>query len=258
MFQCQALLEQKKLQLRNHPIFLEINSLPKLQYFMQHHVFAVWDFMTLTKRLQQDLTCVRLPWLPPVDSQAARLINEIVLGEESDERVGAGHCSHFELYLEAMREVGANTTAIETFITLQREGASVETALQQIDIHPAVVRFVRSTLHIALNAPTHCVAAAFLHGRESIIPSMFKRFLDGCDIAHRQAPTLCYYLKRHIELDAQNHEPAAEQLLQRLIFADPHRDQQACAAAVAAVENRIALWDGLRQNRHAKAQEVSV
>ncbi|MFC6298942.1 DUF3050 domain-containing protein [Pseudomonas sp. CCM 7893] len=258
MFQCQTLLEQKKLQLRSHPIFLDINSRPKLQYFMQHHVFAVWDFMTLVKRLQQDLTCVRLPWLPPVDPQAARLINEIVLGEESDERVAAGHCSHFELYLEAMREVGANTTAIETFITLQREGTSVETALQQIDIHPAVARFVRSTLHIALNAPTHCVAAAFLHGRESVIPAMFKRFLDGCDIAHRQAPTLCYYLKRHIELDAHDHGPAVEQLLRRLILTDPHREQQACDAALAAVENRLALWDGLRQNRHAKAQGVSV
>jgi hypothetical protein len=193
-----------------------------------------------------------------VDPQAARLINEIVLGEESDEHMGTGHCSHFELYLEAMREIGANTTAIETFITLQREGANVETALQQIDIHPAVARFVRSTLHVALNAPTHCVAAAFLHGRESVIPAMFKRFLDGCDIAHRQAPTLCYYLKRHIELDAQDHGPAAEQLLRRLILADPHRKQQACNAALAAVENRIALWDGLRRNHPAKVQEVSI
>ena len=73
-------LDQKKAELSAHPIFSEIHSLPVLQRFMESHVFAVWDFMSLTKRLQQELTCVQLPWLPPRDPQAARLINEIVLG----------------------------------------------------------------------------------------------------------------------------------------------------------------------------------
>ena len=109
----QVLLKQKKLQLCSHPLFEEITSLGKLQLFMENHVFAVWDFMTLTKRLQRDLTCTQLPWLPPSDPQAARLINEIVLGEESDEHPRRGHCSHFELYREAMLEVGASTHAID-------------------------------------------------------------------------------------------------------------------------------------------------
>jgi hypothetical protein len=256
MFQLQELLKHKKLQLHDHPIFLEINSFPQLQQFMQHHVFAVWDFMTLTKRLQQDLTCVRLPWLPPTDPQAARLINEIVLDEESDQRLGDGYSSHFELYLEAMREVGACTMTIERFIILLREGASVDSALAQIDIDPAVERFVRHTLDVALNAPTHCVAATFLHGRESVIPTMFQRILEGCSVAHPQAPSLCYYLKRHIELDAQGHEPAAERLLRRLTNASPLHEQQAWGAALSAVESRIALWDGLRL--HAGRQEASL
>lgn len=256
MFQLQELLNHKKLQLQEHPIFLEINSFAQLQHFMQNHVFAVWDFMTLTKRLQQELTCMRLPWLPPTDPQAARLINEIVLDEESDHQLGEGCGSHFELYLDAMREVGASTANIERFIALQRAGASVDSALAQITIDPAVERFVRHTLDVALNAPTHCVAATFLHGRESVIPTMFKRLLEGSNVAHRQAPSLCYYLKRHIELDAQNHEPAAEQLLRRLVQADPLYEQQAWHAALSAVENRIALWDSLRQ--HAARREVSL
>jgi len=247
MLQYSDLLKQKQQHLHSHPIFTEINSLPALRHFMENHVFAVWDFMTLTKRLQRDLTGIHLPWLPPLDPQAARLINEIVLGEESDEHVNSGHCSHFELYLEAMREVGASTTSIETFIALQRDGIDVETALQQVAIHPGVARFVRSTLHLAFNAPTHCVAAAFLHGRESVIPAMFKRILDSCEIAHSQAPTFCYYLKRHIELDAENHGPAAEQLLQRLTGASPSHQQQAASAALSAIESRLALWDDLRQ-----------
>ncbi|MFO2466565.1 DUF3050 domain-containing protein [Pseudomonas sp. 15FMM2] len=246
MLHHRELLQLKKLQLHNHPIFLEVNSPNKLQNFMQGHVFAVWDFMTLVKRLQQDLTCVRLPWLPPTDPLAARLINEIVLCEESDNGLGNGYSSHFELYLEAMREIGARTAPIEGFISLQREGVSIETALTRIDIHPAVERFVRCTLDIALNAPTHCVAATFVHGRESVIPRMFKRLLEGCEAMHHQAPSLCYYLTRHIELDTQDHGPAAELLLSRLTHANPQYKQQADSAAISAVENRIALWDGIR------------
>ena len=248
----QGLLKQKKLQLCSHPLFEEITSLGKLQIFMENHVFAVWDFMSLTKRLQRDLTCTQLPWLPPTDPQAARLINEIVLGEESDEHPRRGHCSHFELYREAMLEVGASTHAIDTFITLQRRGVEANAALGQVDVLPGVARFVASTLHIALNAPTHCVAAAFLHGRESIIPSMFERLLQGSEIIRSQAPTLGEYLNRHIELDTQDHEPGAQRMLQGLTDNTPERQQQAAETAVNAVENRIKLWDDV----HTLLQQV--
>ena len=241
----QDLLKQKKLQLFNHPLFSEITSLNKLQHFMENHVFAVWDFMTLAKRLQQDLTCTQIPWLPPADSQAARLINEIVLGEESDEHPTQGHCSHFELYLDAMTEVGASTVAIKRLIDLQCQGVEVSAALQMIDAPSGVTRFVDTTLQIALSAPTHCVAAAFLHGRESVIPSMFERLLHGNAFIGREAPTLCHYLNRHIEMDSHDHGPAAEQLLQRLIGADSIRQRQADSTALDAVESRICFWDGV-------------
>ena len=251
-------LEQRKSELGAHPIFSEINSLPVLQRFMESHVFAVWDFMSLTKRLQQELTCTHLPWLPPRDPQAARLINEIVLGEESDDRPAQGHYSHFELYLDAMREVGASTAAVERFVALQREGVSYDVALQSVDVDPAVARFVRHTLHTALHAPGHSVAAAFLHGRESVIPQMFQRILDDWGIGIEQAPTFRYYLERHIEVDSEDHGPAAEKLLARLIGADPQREQDVYASALAAVESRIALWDGLRLSMSEPLVEVNV
>jgi len=248
----QPLLETAKLQLCSHSLFLEITSLRKLQLFMESHVFAVWDFMTLAKRLQQDLTCTRLPWLPAEDPQAARLINEIILGEESDEHPVQGYCSHFELYLEAMAEVGASTSAISHFVALLRQGLGATAALHQVEAPPGVSRFVNATLHLALNAPTHCVAATFLYGREHVIPGMFERILQSDEFIHRQAPTLCAYLKRHIELDAKEHGPAAEQLLNRLVSADPTYPQQAHDAALAAMHSRVAFWGELR----ASLQEV--
>ncbi|WP_141064929.1 DUF3050 domain-containing protein [Pseudomonas lactucae] len=240
------LLEQKKIQLCSHPLFQEITSRRKLQLFMETHVFSVWDFMTLVKRLQQDLTCTHLPWLPPADPQAARLINEIVLGEESDEHPRQGHCSHFELYLEAMAEVGASTMVINRFIALQRNGLEASSALHRLDVPAGVSRLVTDTLHIARHAPTHCVAAAFFHSRESVIPTLFERILHSDGFVHHQAPTLCRYLRRHIELDAQDHAPAARLLLERLVGADPTYPSQADDAALAAVESRIRFWDEVR------------
>ncbi|WP_040071908.1 DUF3050 domain-containing protein [Pseudomonas batumici] len=251
------LLHARKEQLTRHPVFSEIHSLSLLRRFMEVHVFAVWDFMSLTKRLQQELTCTTLPWLPPKDPQAARLINEIVLGEESDEREGPGHCSHFELYLEAMREVGASTVAIERFIELLREGVSVETALRSVNAAPMVIAFVRNTLDIALNASAHRVAAAFLHGRESVIPHMFQRILDEWGIDQAQAPMLRYYLQRHIDVDSEDHGPAAEQLLERLVEGQAHREAEIYSTALAAVDSRMALWDGLQQSLCEIAVEVT-
>lgn len=250
-------LTHKKQVLSRHPLFSEIDSLPTLRRFMETHVFAVWDFMSLTKRLQSELTCVSLPWLPPSDPAAARLINEIVLGEESDDRLGHGHYSHFELYLDAMREVGASTQAIETFIRLQQNGVNYASALERAGASEAARHFVCDTLEVALEAPAHRVASAFLHGRESVIPMMFQQILDEWGIGVAQAPTFRYYLQRHIEVDSEDHGPAAEELLARLVGQDAKREQEVYEAAIAAVDSRMALWDRLRAFLQADIAEVT-
>jgi hypothetical protein len=156
-----------------------------------------------------------------------------------------------------MREVGASTVAVERFVALQREGVSYDTALRSVEVDPAAANFVRHTLHTALHAPGHSVAAAFLHGRESVIPQMFQRILDDWGIGIEQAPTFRYYLERHIEVDSEDHGPAAEKLLARLVDGDPQREEDVYAAAIAAVQSRIALWDGLRLSMGETIAEVS-
>jgi len=58
-------LEPLRLELLNHRIYGEMDHLEALQQFMEHHVFAVWDFMALLKVLQRRICCVEVPWLPP-------------------------------------------------------------------------------------------------------------------------------------------------------------------------------------------------
>lgn len=252
------LLLSRKEELGRHPIFSEITTLEDLRQFMQTHVYAVWDFMSLTKRLQIELTSVSLPWLPPKDPDSARLINDIVLGEESDQRLSGGHYSHFELYLDAMREVGADTAPIERFVALQREGVGYQAALKAVGASDAALHFVGHTLEIACQAPAHQVAAAFLHGRESVIPTMFQQLLDDLGVSNQHAPTFRYYLKRHIEVDSDDHGPAAEQLLQRLTGSDLVLRREVVQAAIAAVESRLVFWDRLRDHlKHARKEALA-
>jgi len=108
-------IETLKVQLINHPLYKMMKSQEDLQVFMEHHVYAVWDFMSLVKKLQVDLTTTTLPWVPPTMPSAGRLINEIVWGEETDINKDGVPMSHFEMYLESMEQVGASTSAMNHF-----------------------------------------------------------------------------------------------------------------------------------------------
>lgn len=233
--------------LERHGVFSAIRSLQDLQTFMQIHVFAVWDFMSLAKRLQRDLTCVSLPWMPPQDPGAARLINDIILAEESDVGPDGAAASHLDLYVGAMREVGASTKVFERFLRALGNGVPVDSALRDAEI-PAFVRaFVGTTMDTALEGTTLETLASFFYGRENIIPGMFQGLLDHWGMPEASAPLFVYYLQRHIELDGDAHGPAASQLVARMLARKPSALKSTRQAAVEALRARHRLWDGALQ-----------
>jgi Protein of unknown function (DUF3050) len=228
-----------------HPVFAAIRDIQSLRVFMEAHVFAVWDFMSLVKRLQRDLTCIDIPWQPPRDRQAAQLINQIVLGEETDIGPSGEPVSHLELYLGAMREVGANTAGFELFQTALAKGATLEEAFDHAAVAPFICEFTGYTLQIASRAPLLAVMASFFYGREDIIPRMFSNLLEKWHISADQAPMFVYYLKRHIEVDGDEHGPAARTILAAATADDGLRQLEVLSAARQSIEARIRLWDGL-------------
>ncbi len=232
-------------QLLAHPVYRAVDSMPALRVFMAHHVFAVWDFMSLVKRLQRELTCVELPWREPDDVTMARFINDIVLAEESDVSPDGGAASHLALYLDAMREVGADAEPFVRFQERLQCGVAPIDALQRAGAPPAAARFVTTTLDCALHASTVEVMAFFLYGREDVIPAMFERVLTASPCAAGRAPGFRYYLERHIELDGDEHGPAAHAMLERFCGSNEQRVNAACAAAARAVQARLELWDGV-------------
>jgi hypothetical protein len=232
-------------QIEGHALYRDIQSVEDLRCFMQMHVFAVWDFMSLLKSLQNSLTSVSIPWVPSPYPTSCRLINEIVLGEESD-TYRDGHRSHFEIYLEAMREAGADTGPIRSLMAELRDGSPLEEALGTAAVPEAAQIFVRSTFSAIHPDKPHVTAAAFTFGREDLIPAMFLKIVRDLRLGFAGLAEFEYYLERHIEVDGDSHGPMALRMLEDLCGEDESRWTEAADAARNALEARLKLWDAIR------------
>jgi len=241
------LIEQKHNLLSHHPMYKSLDCSKNLKIFMESHVFAVWDFMSLLKSLQRKITCVEVPWRPsPYPKDLVRMINEIVLGEESDLGPDGVPMDHFSLYIESMEEVQADTTKIKEF-------------LEDLDFEiltPAVRKFVSFSIDLALNGQVHEVAAAFLYGREKLIPDMFEGLLKDLKNSKNECPSLIYYLERHIELDGDEHSILAKKCLDILCDGDEVKINEALSAGLKSLSLRVDLWDEVLSS--IKVDEIAV
>ena len=246
MIETTTQLDEYRSLLINHPLYNKIDSIDAIQRFMETHVFAVWDFMSLLKRLQLELTCASIPWIPVGNPITRRLINEIVFGEESDVDQNGNAVSHFELYLQAMKDIGANTSPITSFINKLEQGEKWENALVNSGASQAAIQFVSNTMDSVDNAPIHVVAGVFTYGREDLIPDMFISIVrELSEKGHTGAQTLVYYLERHIEVDGDEHGPMALQMIDELCQGDPMKKQDSIHAAKQALQSRVELWDAI-------------
>lgn len=228
-----------------HPLYTNLNTGNAIKTFMEHHVFAVWDFMSLLKSLQRQLTCTNVPWVPSGPTGSRRLINDIVLVEESDELRGS-FISHFELYVDGMVQAGADPSGIMGFLDELRAGSRVPQALLNAAVPAASSAFVTTTWSIIDNAPLHCQAAAFAFGREDLIPDMFAQVV-AVNNQTGNFETFLDYLQRHIEVDGEEHTPMAMQMLADLCDDDDQKWEECATTVIVALAARTQLWDGIQQ-----------
>ncbi|MEL0098404.1 MAG: DUF3050 domain-containing protein [Opitutae bacterium] len=231
--------------LEKHPIFNSLNTLDDLRVFMEHHVYAVWDFMSLLKELQAKLAPHGSPWLPKQNAQVVRLINEIVLEEESDLAIPDMpnvFASHFEIYLNSMKEVGASTSQIEQFLEVLG-GDGLADALVADFVPSPARKFMAVTFETIQFGKAHEIAASFAYGRENLVPVMFARILQNFQVSSMEAPLFHYYLERHAQLDGEQHGPMAEKLVNSLTKGNPIKQEEARKAAEKSIEVRAQFWN---------------
>jgi hypothetical protein len=228
----------------NHGLYSKIKTLEDLKYFSQHHIFAVWDFMSLLKSLQIELTCTNLPWYPKGSANTRYLINEIVTGEESDvNRIGE-RMSHFEMYLEAMHKLGSDTTEIKKLLVAIQNNVPVENAIEELNVAKEVKDFLGFTFDIVYHKPAHVKAAVFTFGREDLIPDMFIEMVSDLKKTFTsEVEDFMYYFERHIEVDGDHHSKLAIEMVKELCGEDQNKWEEAKIASVESLKRRKGLWD---------------
>lgn len=241
-----AELHSTRASLLAHPVYAQINDLPGLIKFAEHHVFAVWDFMSLLKSLQRHLTCIDHPWMPKGNANTRFLINEIVTGEESDVDELGNRISHFELYLQAMQQMGANTQLLDSLFVEIRSGKSMTQAISDAAITQEVKSFLHFTFDTIENQPVHVQAAVFTFGREDLIPDMFMKILEKIHEEYPEKVSIFkYYIERHIEVDGGHHSQLALEMVSSLCGDDKIKWEEATKASIASLKVRAQLWDGI-------------
>ena len=240
---------QKDLLLK-HSLYSKVKTMDDLKCFLEGHVYAVWDFMSLLKALQSKLTCTTTPWLPVGNAEIRYLINEIVLAEETDITLEGKRQSHYEMYVDAMEECGANTNEVKAFLQDVIITQNIFVSIKQSHLHEKIKDFLDFTFRIIEQGKPHEIAAAFTFGREDLIPAMFTEILRNFqkNFPETNLEKLIYYFERHIELDADEHGPMAMQMISELCGKDQQKWKEVEEASKQALEKRIELWNAIEEN----------
>lgn len=249
-------IKSQKETLLQHSLYGKVKTIDDLHQFLECHVYAVWDFMSLLKALQSRLTCTTIPWFASENPETRYLINEIVLAEESDLTMEGKRLSHFEMYVDAMKNCGSQTSELNTFLQNVNDTKNVFIAISQSNLHPNIKDFLNFTFHIIEEGKTHKIAACFTFGREDLIPNMFTEILKNFqqNFPQTDLSKLIYYFERHIELDADEHGPMAMQMITELCKDDVKKWADVEAVSILALEKRIGLWDAIEEKIESKLE----
>ena len=236
-------LNQLKKSIRKHSLFSNKLTNRQIAIFMESHIYSVWGFMSLLKSLQYGLSSNNLPWIPTSNTTNGLInfINEIVLSEESEYIKGIGFTSHFEIYLLAMKKIGAKANEIKKLIKNIEKNKKYKDAILDIKINKEVKDFLDFDIKTSQSNSLPKIIGGFTLAREQVIPNMFEYIIPAIK-DKKSAKYFITYLKRHITIDGDRHGPLATRLLKTICTSN----NDMCIAYKSGIKSlklRLKVWD---------------
>ena len=240
-------LDELKHKITTHPLFANKLEPKHMCKFMESHIFAVWGFMSILKSLQKIITPSNLPWIPNKNTKngLVNFVNEIILSEESDYIEGIGFISHFEIYLLAMKNMGAKTDQLDKLTSRIMDNGYNKKFIDDVDASAEVKSFLKYDLEVSMNGTLPEIIGAFTLGREKVIPNMFSYILPAIEETSA-SKYLITYLERHIDIDGDRHGPLSMKLLNA--SCDKEQLSPAYASAIKSLELRLLVWDRIYED----------
>lgn len=241
----------------SHPLYSTLTNLSNIRIFMENHIFSVWTFMILLHNLIDRLSPVEGVWTPPLyHRKCLKTLREIWIEEELDDAWDGIPQSHTSLYLQAMKEVNASTSAIDAVISFVRHTPSQSPVnlIRELPLLDSTKDFVLE--HFALldkgAYSFEEIFLYFMYGRELLIPSMFSSIRQVLTEQNLTCPIFTYYIERHIDLDLHHGYALRRQSLYIKDQGIIERMKE------KAYQDRIHLWDGIYQDiQYSTRMELS-
>ena len=250
-------ISQLQHEIRHHKLYNILQTTEDVKLFMEHHVYTTWDFMSLLKTLQLQFTTFKLPWVPNKTPEIFKFINEIVAAEESDINELGQTKSHFEMYLDGMEQIGANTTLITTYTELIENNIPVSKAAKLVYIPDFIKDFITFTFDIIETGKPHLMASVFIFGREDISSEKVLKVISDIETEENSCTKLTFLLNRYLFLKQDNHRAVSYKMLSELCGTDMVKWEEVLTVAKEALEHRTILWDNIYNIIKTEKEELA-
>ncbi|KOY51772.1 DUF3050 domain-containing protein [Polaribacter dokdonensis] len=240
-------LDSSSYQTCNLELYSSIENKKDVKSFMENHIFAIWDYMSLMRALENNLRDNSVPWFPSNNGKNLKILYKILDEEEYTIDASGSVKSYFEMYLEAMEEIGANTSDILNILSHSKTINLIDEALNLTGMNIESFYYTRFIYTIIKSQKPHLMAIVFALSKELVSKVLILEDFCRKDFSNKYDKTL-FLINKLKAVNSKNYNSNAFKLASDFIGEDPQKLMEAKRAALNCVRYRDLHIEGIARS----------